>query len=187
MVTMRSRHSGTRGARVIELRGTRPQVSARAWVAAGATLFRRVNLHDGATVWFGAVLRAEADEIEIGENSNVQDSCVLHTDAGWPVRIEQDVSIGHGAVLHGCTIGAGTVVGMGSTILNGARNGPGCLVAAGSVVLGGTDVPARSLVAGVPARVRRPTTEPERAEFRANALHYRELAQDYREHGSHGR
>jgi carbonic anhydrase/acetyltransferase-like protein (isoleucine patch superfamily) len=118
------------------------------------------------------VLRGDGDRIEVGEGSNIQDGCVLHTDPGFPLHVRDGVSVGHRAVLHGCDIGDGVLIGMGAVLLNGARVGPRSLVAAGAVVLEGMEIPAESLVAGTPAKVRRPLTEEEVAAVRENARRY---------------
>ena len=156
-----------------------PDVDPSAWVAPTAVLVGRVRLGAGASAWYGAVLRADGDEIGVGAGSNVQDGCVLHADPGFPVSVGDGVVIGHGAVVHGCTVEDGVLVGMGSTVLNGVRIGAGSLVAAGSVLLEGTQVPPGSMVAGVPAKVRRPVTEEEAAGIRLVAEHYVELARQH--------
>lgn len=168
------------GPLLIEYRGATPSVHDDAFVAPGATLIGAVTVGAQASVWFGAVVRADGDRITIGERSNIQDGCVMHADPGFPAVVGDDVTVGHAAVLHGCTVEAGSLIGMGSRVLNGARIGAGSLVAAGAVVLEGTDVPPGSLVAGVPAKVRRPLTDEERAQLLTNGRSYVELAQEYR-------
>ncbi|RLK49268.1 gamma carbonic anhydrase family protein [Microbacterium telephonicum] len=152
--------------------GHTPRISASAFVAAGARIVGDVELGDHASVWFNAVLRAEKATITVGARSNLQDGVAVHVDAGRPVVLGADVSVGHNAVIHGCTIGDGALVGMGAVVLNGAEIGAGALVAAGAVVLEGTVVPAGSLVAGVPAKVRRELTDAERDGIRRNAEAY---------------
>jgi carbonic anhydrase/acetyltransferase-like protein (isoleucine patch superfamily) len=164
---------------IIELGGARPKLAADTWLANNATLIGDVTLGEQASVWFGAVARADFSPITIGARTNIQDGCVLHTDPGFPLTIGSGVSAGHRAVLHGCTIDDDVLVGMGSTVLNGARIGAESLVAAGAVVLEGTEIPPRSLVAGVPGKVRRPLTDDEAAKIRENARMYVELAQRY--------
>jgi carbonic anhydrase/acetyltransferase-like protein (isoleucine patch superfamily) len=153
-----------------------PQVHAEAFVAPTAVLAGRVTIAERAGVWYASVLRADMDTITVGPGSNVQDGCVLHTDPGLPLTIGSGVSVGHRAVLHGCTIGDDVLVGMGAVVLNGARIGDGSLIAAGAVVLEGAEVPPGSLVAGVPGKVRRELTEQERASIPVNADAYRRLA-----------
>lgn len=149
-----------------------PSIDAEAWLAPGATVVGRVRLERGASVWYGAVLRAEKADIVLGEDSNLQDGVVVHVDAGFDARIGARVSVGHNAVLHGCTIEDDALVGMNATVLNGAVIGSGSLVAAGAVVLEGTVVPPGHLVAGVPAKVRRELTPQEREGISRNAHGY---------------
>ncbi|HWS49945.1 MAG TPA: gamma carbonic anhydrase family protein [Microbacterium sp.] len=165
------------GASVIALPDRVPSTAAGAFVADGARIVGDVRLATGSSVWYNAVLRGDSASITIGERSNVQDNVSVHVDADHPVVVGEDVSIGHNAVIHGCTIGAGSLIGMGAVVLSGAVIGIGCLVAGGAVVLGGTSVPDGSLVAGVPAKVRRPLTEEERAGLLANAEIYIDHAQ----------
>jgi carbonic anhydrase/acetyltransferase-like protein (isoleucine patch superfamily) len=161
------------GARVISLGDERkPAVSDEAWVAPGAVLAGDVRLAPGSSVWYNTVLRSEAEWIQIGERSNLQDSVSGHVDRGFPLVLGEGVSVGHGAVLHGCTIEDDVLVGMGATILNGAVIGTGSLIAAGTVVLENTVIPPRSLVAGVPGKVRREITDEELAGIRRNAETY---------------
>jgi carbonic anhydrase/acetyltransferase-like protein (isoleucine patch superfamily) len=150
-----------------------PELDENAFVAPGAVVVGRVRLAAGSSVWYNAVLRAEAEPITLGERSNLQDAVVCHVDAGFPVKVGAGVSVGHRAVLHGCTVEDDCLIGMGATILNGAVIGAGSLVAAGAVVLEGTVVPPGSLVAGVPGKVRRELTADERAGIRRNAEAYR--------------
>ena len=163
---------------IVPIDGATPHVPDSAWVAPNATLVGRVTLAEDASVFYGAVLRADVDAITLGAGSNIQDNVVVHSDAGKPTTIGANVSVGHGAVLHGCTVEDGSLIGMGATVLNLAVIGEGSLVAAGAVVLEGTVVPPGSLVAGVPAKVRRELTDDERAGIRENAqsyLGYREV------------
>ncbi len=159
--------------------GSVPEVADDAWVAPGAVLVGEVRLGSRSSVWYGAVLRGDGGSITVGAGSNVQDGTVVHADPGFPAVIGDGVVVGHGAVVHGCTVEDGSLIGMGSRVLNGARIGAGSLVAAGAVVLEGTQVPPGSLVAGVPAKVRRPLTEDEAAGIRAGAEQYVERAQQH--------
>lgn len=149
-----------------------PHLAATAFVADGARIVGHVALADSSSVWYNAVLRGDYNSITVGERSNVQDGVAVHVDAAWPVIIGRDVSIGHNAVVHGCTIGDTVLVGMGSVVLSGAVIGDESLVAAGAVVLEGTHVPPRSLVAGVPGKVRRSLTDDEVEGIRQNAARY---------------
>ena len=150
-----------------------PADNGAAFVAENATLAGSVRLEKNSSVWYGAVLRADNEPITIGARSNVQDNCSFHVDHGRPVTLGEGVSVGHNAVVHGCTIGDGSLIGMGSVVLSGAVIGAGCLVAGGAVVLEGAVVPDGSLVAGVPAKVRRELTDDERAGILRNADIYR--------------
>lgn len=154
--------------------GTEPEIADEAWVAPGATLIGAVRLLPRSSVWYTAVLRGDGDTITVGEGSNIQDGCVLHTDPGFPVLIGSGVSVGHRAVLHGCTVEDDVLIGMGAIVLNGTLIGRGSLVAAGAVVLGDVVIPPNSLVAGVPARVRRELTADEFETVRNNARAYEE-------------
>ncbi|MEJ7772910.1 MAG: gamma carbonic anhydrase family protein [Geodermatophilaceae bacterium] len=153
-----------------------PSVDESAWIAPSATLAGAVEVGAGASIWYGAVLRADGDRIVIGDNSNVQDSVVVHADSGLPVTVGKRVTVGHGAVLHRCTVEDDVLIGMGAMLLNGSRVRSGCVIAAGAVVLEGSDVPASSLVAGVPGKVRRGTTPAERHHIAENAQAYCGLA-----------
>jgi carbonic anhydrase/acetyltransferase-like protein (isoleucine patch superfamily) len=163
----------------IPLDGHEPVLADSAWLAPGATLVGDVQLADRASVWYGAVLRSDSEPIRIGAGSNVQDNCVIHVDHGFPATLGEGVSVGHSAVLHGCTVEDGCLIGMSATVLNGARIGAGSLVAAGALVLEGTVIPPGSLVAGVPAKVRRELTEDEARHLEANAAVYVELARKH--------
>lgn len=159
-------------ASVLSVSGREPDIHPTAFVASGARVIGGVALAEGASVWYNAVLRADSDTITVGRGSNLQDGVAVHVDAGSPVVIGENVSVGHNAVVHGCTIGDGSLIGMGSVVLSGATIGDRCLVAAGAVVLEGMRVPPGSLVAGVPAKVRRELTAEERAGIVRNADTY---------------
>lgn len=159
--------------------GVEPEVSESAWVASGATLIGSVTIGARSSVWFTTVLRGDGDRIVVGEDSNLQDGVVVHADPGFPVSVGDRVSVGHRAVLHGCTVDDDALIGMGSVVLNGAHVGQGSLVAAGAIVLEGTTVPPGALVAGVPAKVRRQLTDEEAAGVQFNAAAYVLLAARY--------
>lgn len=165
---------------LLALGDRRPVVDPSAWVAPGSILVGDVSLAADASIWYFAVLRGDGDRVEVGTGSNIQDGCVLHADPGFPVVVGSGVSVGHRAVLHGCRIGDGCLVGMGAIVRNAADVGPGCLLAAGTVVLEGTSVPAGSLVAGTPGTVRRSLTGAEIAGIRANADQYLGLTAAHR-------
>jgi len=160
------------GTSVLALDDRRPSLADGCFVAEGARIVGDVSLAAGASVWYNAVLRGDSAGIVIGPGSNIQDNVSVHVDAGHPVVIGPKVSVGHNAVVHGCTIGEGSLIGMGAVILSGAVIGAGCLIAGGAVVLGGTEIPDGSLVAGVPAKVRRALSDDERAGLIANAEIY---------------
>lgn len=164
---------------ILPFDGVSPEIDATAFVAPNATLIGRVVLAPESSVFFGVVLRADRDEISIGARSNVQDNVVIHGDPGTPARIGSGVSIGHGAVVHGCTIEDDVLIGMSATVLNRAVIGSGSLIAAGTVVLEDTVVPPRSLVAGVPGKVRRELTDEEFEGVRRNASTYVALSRSY--------
>ena len=168
------------GALIAPVCGHTPEVHQDAFVAPTAVVLGAVTLAAGAGVWYHAVLRGDCEAISIGENSNIQDNCTVHADPGFPVAVGRGVSVGHNAVLHGCTVEDDVLVGMGATVLNGARIGTGSLVAAGAVVPQGMIVPPNSLVAGVPARVRRELTEDDRAAIRLNGEGYVLLGGEHR-------
>ncbi|RWZ61199.1 gamma carbonic anhydrase family protein [Labedella populi] len=149
-----------------------PRIHPDAFVAAGARIVGDVEIAAGASVWYNAVIRADRAPVVLGERSNVQDGAVLHVDAGSGVTIGAGVSIGHNAVVHGCRVDDGSLIGMGAVVLSGAVIGAQSLVAGGAVVLGGTHVPSRSLVAGVPAAVRRALRDDEVEGLRVNAETY---------------
>ncbi|MGP6171949.1 gamma carbonic anhydrase family protein [Microbacterium sp. A204] len=159
-------------ASVLALAGKTPKISDDAFIADGARVIGEVVLQSGSSVWYNAVLRGDSAGIVLGKGSNVQDNVSVHVDSGQSVLIGANVSIGHNAVVHGCTIGDGSLIGMGSVILSGAVIGKGCLIAGGAVVLGGTEIPDGSLVAGVPAKVRRALDDQERADLIRNAEIY---------------
>jgi carbonic anhydrase/acetyltransferase-like protein (isoleucine patch superfamily) len=161
--------------------GMTPTVEDGAWIADNATVLGDAEIGAGSGIWFGAVVRADTTSIRIGRDTNVQDNCVLHADPGAPLTIGDRVSIGHLAVLHGCTVESDVLIGMGAIVMNKARIGSGSLVAAGAVVLEGTDVPAGSLVAGMPGKVRRPLTDEELEQVRTNAVRYVDRARQHLE------
>lgn len=149
------------------------------WVAPGAHVIGRVVLGAGASVWFGAVLRGDNETITVGAGTNIQENCVLHTDPGFPLTIGEGCTIGHKVMLHGCTIGANSLIGMGATLLNGARIGENCLIGAGALVTEGKAIPPASLVMGAPGRVVRELNAEEIGRLHWAAGHYRENARRF--------
>jgi carbonic anhydrase/acetyltransferase-like protein (isoleucine patch superfamily) len=165
---------------IVTISGHAPQLHSQSWVAPNASLIGQVSLAAQASVWYSATLRAEVEPIEIGYGSNIQDGVTIHVDAGFPARVGSGVSVGHNAVLHGCTVEDDALIGMGAVVLNGAVIGAGSLVAAGAVVPQGAVIPPRSLVAGVPGRVRRELRDDEVAANRLNAHAYQHLIDVHR-------
>ncbi len=157
---------------IYQLDDVTPDVHASAWVADSAQVMGRVSLAENASVWYGAVLRGDNDSISVGRNSNVQDGSVLHTDHGSPLVIGEDVTIGHQVMLHGCTVGDCTLVGIGSVVMNGARIGRHCIVGAGALITEGKQFPDGVLIVGSPAKVVRELTVEQIARLQASATHY---------------
>ncbi len=153
------------------------------FVAGNATVIGEVTVGKQVGIWFGAVIRADKDRVVIGDRSNIQDNCVVHTSKGFPVVIGNDVSVGHGAILHGCTIGNQVLVGMGAIIINGARVGEGSIIGAGAVITEGKDIPPNSVVIGVPGKIVRQTDNVQQQHILNNAVSYVELAKEYSNHG----
>ncbi|WP_420342781.1 gamma carbonic anhydrase family protein [Paenirhodobacter sp.] len=158
---------------IYELDGIAPVLGQGAWVAPDANLIGKVVLEDAASVWFGATLRGDNEEIRVGRGSNIQENVICHTDMGYPLVIGPDCTIGHKAMLHGCIIGAGTLIGMGATVLNGARIGAGCLIGAGALITEGKEIPDGSLVMGAPGKVVRVLDAEARERLLKSAAHYR--------------
>lgn len=163
----------------VELEGLVPQVAADAYVAPTATLIGDVRLAARSSVWFGAVVRGDNEPITIGEGANVQDSSVLHADPGFPLVLEENVTVGHMVVLHGCTVGAGSLIGIGAVVLNGARIGRNCLIAAMALVPEGLQVPDYSIVRGVPGRVAGEVSDKHLAAMVRAARSYQDRIQRY--------
>lgn len=151
------------------------------WVAPDANLIGKVSLEAGASVWFGCTLRGDNERIVVGAGSNIQENCVLHTDMGYPLTIGADCTIGHKAMLHGCTIGDGSLIGMGATVLNGAVIGKGCLIGAGALITEGKQIPDGSLVMGAPGKVVRPLDQEAIDALLRAAEHYQQNFRRYRQ------
>jgi carbonic anhydrase/acetyltransferase-like protein (isoleucine patch superfamily) len=165
---------------IYELDGRRPEVAESAWVADSAQVMGDVALGEGVSVWFGAIARGDSDRIVVGAGSNIQDGCVLHADDGLPLVIGERVTVGHQVMLHGCTIGDESLIGIGATVLNRARIGKHCLVGAGSLVTEGKEFPDGSMIMGSPARVVRQLTPEQIEGLRKSAQHYMDNARWYR-------
>lgn len=153
-------------------RAPRLTVPGRVWIAPDAHVIGDIVLEEDVGIWFGAVLRGDNEPIVIGARSNIQEGAMLHADPGFPLTVGAEVTVGHHAILHGCTVGAGALIGMGATVLNGARIGAGCLVGANALVTEGKEFPERSLIIGSPAKAVRTLDEAAAGRLRDSALHY---------------
>ena len=156
-----------------------PEIAADAWVADSADVIGRVTLEEGVSIWFNAVLRGDSEHLHIGRGSNIQDGSVCHADAGFPLRVGEGVTVGHKVMLHGCTVGDNSLIGIGAVILNGARIGPNCVVGAGALVTEGKEFPEGSLIIGAPAKVARQLSPEQLAGLKMSAGHYTANSQRY--------
>jgi carbonic anhydrase/acetyltransferase-like protein (isoleucine patch superfamily) len=161
---------------IYELDGVAPQLAETAWVADSAQVMGNVELADHASVWFGAVVRGDTETIRIGKSSNIQDGSVLHADIGKPLTVGDNVTVGHMVMLHGCSIGDGSLIGIGAIVLNGAKIGKGCIVGAGSLVTEGKEFPDGSMIIGSPAKAVRELTAEQQQGLVMSAVHYVENA-----------
>ena len=166
---------------VYELDGVAPRIADSAWVADSAQVMGNVELGEQSSVWFGTVIRGDTEIIRIGARSNIQDASVLHADIGKPLTIGQDVTVGHKVMLHGCTIGDGSLIGIGAVVLNGAKIGKGCLVGAGSLVTEGKEFPDGSMIMGSPAKVVRQLSQEQVTGLRLGAQGYVGNAKRFRD------
>ena len=164
---------------IYELEQWHPRVADTAWVADSAQVIGNVELADDASVWFGVVIRGDTDAIRIGARTNIQDGSVLHADVGMPLTIGNNVTVGHKVMLHGCTIGDGSLIGIGAVVLNGARIGRGCIVGAGALVTEGKEFPDGSMILGSPARAVRSLTPQQAEGLVHSATHYVENARRF--------
>ncbi|MEL7450364.1 MAG: gamma carbonic anhydrase family protein [Pseudomonadota bacterium] len=165
---------------IYELGGDGVTMGDGAWVAPSADVMGKVELRDGASVWFQAVLRGDNELILIGERSNVQDGCVLHTDPGYPLTLGEGVTVGHKAMLHGCTVGDGSLIGINAVVLNGAKIGRRCLIGANALVTEGQQIPDNSLVLGSPGKVIKKLDDEQAARLVISASRYVEKASYFR-------
>lgn len=166
---------------IYELDGVAPRMADSAWVADSAQVMGNVVLGENSSVWFGAVLRGDTETITLGEGSNIQDGSVMHADVGFPLSVGRHVTVGHQVMLHGCTIGDESLIGIGATVLNGAKIGRNCLVGAGSLVTEGKEFPDGSMIIGSPAKVVRSLTPEQIEGLRRSAGHYIDNAMRYRQ------
>ncbi len=159
---------------VHELDGVAPELpeGGECWIAPTATVIGKVTIGEGVSIWFGAVVRGDNERITIGRDTNLQDHAVLHTDMRFPLTIGVACTVGHRAIIHGCTIGDNVLIGMGATVMNGARVGSNCLIGAGALIPEGREIPSGSLVIGVPGKVVRPLSSDEIGRNRGSAAHY---------------
>ena len=164
---------------VYQLDTLTPHLAETAWVADSAQVIGNVELAEGASVWFGAILRGDNEVMRIGKNSNIQDGSMLHADPGFPLTLGENVTIGHQVMLHGCTVGDGSLIGIKAVVLNGAKIGKNCLVAAGALVTEGKEFPDGSMIMGAPAKVVRPLTAEQVAGLARAARHYVDNAKRY--------
>lgn len=164
---------------VMDFRGKQPDVDRAAFIADSAVIIGDVVMEEGASVYFGAVIRGDSGPIRIGRGSNIQDNCVLHCDAGGSLRIGEHVTVGHGAIVHGCTIGDGCMIGMGAVILNNAVIGDHCMVGAGALITSGKEFPAGSLIMGSPAKTVMPVTSEHLDMMKHGAQEYADFSQAY--------
>lgn len=163
------------------LDGIAPEIAEDTWIAPDANLIGKIVVEEGGSVWFGCTLRGDNEEIRVGKGSNVQENCVLHTDMGYPLVIGEGCTIGHKAMLHGCTIGDNTLIGMGATILNGAKIGNNCLIGAGALVTENKVIPDGSLVMGAPGKVVREMSEEAIEGLKKSAISYQNNMRRFRD------
>lgn len=159
--------------------GKQPVLAGQVYIADTAQIVGDVELRDGVSIWYNVVMRGDVDRITVLENTNIQDNTVIHVDAGFPCTLGLGVTVGHGSILHGCTVGDDCLIGMGAIILDGAEIGAGCMIGAGALVAGGAKIPPGSLVLGVPGTVVRQVTEEERMQIKEAAAIYADLARKY--------
>ena len=162
------------------LDGVSPQVAEDSWIAPDANVIGKIMIQEGASIWFGATLRGDNEEIVIGKGSNVQENTIMHTDMGYPLTVGEGCTIGHKALLHGCTIGDNTLIGMGAVILNGAKIGKNCLIGANALITENKVIPDGSLVMGSPGKVVRELDEQGIQGLRASALNYQKNMRRFR-------
>ncbi|QDL53900.1 gamma carbonic anhydrase family protein [Rhodoferax aquaticus] len=165
---------------IYELDGVAPYVAPSAWVADSAQVMGKVTLADDVSIWFGAIVRGDTDVITVGQGSNIQDGSVLHADFGKPLQIGAHVTVGHKVMLHGCTVGDGSLIGIGAVVLNGAVIGKGCIVGAGALVTEGKEFPDGSMIIGSPAKAVRALSAEQQAALQMSAAHYVENARRFK-------
>ena len=165
---------------IYQLDDITPTIAATAWVADSAQVIGNVELGEGASVWFGAILRGDNERMRIGKGTNIQDGTVMHSDLGFPLTLGENVTVGHRVMLHGCTVGDGSLIGINAVVMNGAKIGRNCLVGAGSLVTEGKEFPDGSMIMGTPAKVVRQLSPEQIAAMQQGGPHYVENAKRYR-------
>ncbi|MEE2946183.1 MAG: gamma carbonic anhydrase family protein [Pseudomonadota bacterium] len=163
------------------LDGIAPTIAEDTWIAPDANVIGKIVVEEAASIWFGSTLRGDNEVIHLGVGSNIQENCVLHTDMGYPLTIGAGCTIGHKALLHGCTIGDNTLIGMGASVMNGAKIGKNCLIGAGALVTEGKEIPDGSLVMGAPGKVIRQLDDSAIEGLRKSALNYQTYMRRFRE------
>ncbi|NLM44113.1 MAG: gamma carbonic anhydrase family protein [Clostridiales bacterium] len=165
---------------IIEYKGHKPDIHESCFIAENATVIGRVKINKNSSIWFGTVVRGDGNYITIGENTNIQDNCTIHINSDQPTIIGDNVTAGHGAIIHACTVGNNVLIGMGATILDGAEIGDNVIIGAGALVPPNKKIPSNSMVMGMPARIVRELTDEEKVAISVSAQHYVELASQYR-------
>ena len=165
---------------IYELDSIAPRLADTAWVADSAEVMGNVELAEDTSIWFGAVVRGDTEVIRIGRGSNIQDGSVLHADIGMPLTIGEHVTVGHKVMLHGCTVGDGSLMGIGAVVLHGAKIGKGCIVGAGALVTEGKEFPDGSMIIGSPAKAVRELSDTQRDALKMSAIHYIENAKRFK-------
>lgn len=171
----------TKPERPMQLAFRPEQVALTAWIAPQAVVLGDVTVGAESSVWFQSVVRGDTERVVIGARCNIQDGCVLHADPGFPCVLEDEITVGHGAIVHGATVGAGSLIGIRATVLNGAKIGPRCLIGAGALVPEGMEIPPDSVVLGMPGKVVRSTTPADQARMQRAIQHYVEATAAYRQ------
>lgn len=166
--------------------GHRPEIHESCFVAENAAVIGQVKIGEKSSVWFGAVIRCELERIEIGESTNIQDCCIIHTDLGYPTIIGNNVTVGHGAIVHGATVGDNTLVGMGAILMNGVKVGKNAVIGAGALCTENMVIPEGSVVVGSPAKVVKTAKEYNLVYTSLNSIAYTELAAEYKKEGNQG-
>lgn len=165
---------------IYQLADISPEIDSSAYITDSAKIIGKVKIDANASIWFDVTIRGDNELIHVGENSNIQEACILHTDMGFPLTIGKNVTVGHQAMLHGCSIGEGSLIGIQAVILNGAKIGKNCLVGAGALVTEGKEFPDNSLIVGTPAKVLRVLTDEAILKMQKNTQHYVQRGQEYK-------